>query len=392
MSTEVIIVLCSLLLIAYIFDLSASKTKIPSVILLLGLGLLVKKIVDYTGLNIPDLSPLLPVLGTIGLILIVLEGSMELKLEREKKKMLISVLIISVVPFAIFCGGLTWLIHHWYGIGIASALLNVIPLAIISSAIAIPSVKKAIPQVREFITYESSLSDIVGIMVFNFMLMNEEISLAAFGDFGIDFLIILLISLAGTIGLSLMLNRIDHHIKFTPIILLVILVYALTKIYHLPGLVFILIFGIFLSNLDLLQNFSLIRRFRLDELNDEVHKFHEITTEGAFLIRSTFFLLFGYLINIDDLLNEKTIYWAIGIVAAAVLLRLPFMMLFKQKLLPSLFIAPRGLITILLFFSIPENKRIFLINDSLIIQVIILSAIAMMIGFFLERKKVSDIL
>jgi Kef-type K+ transport system membrane component KefB len=73
MTTSILISLCILVLIAYLFDLSASKTKIPSVILLLILGFVVKVISNAGNLNIPDLSPVLPLLGIIGLILIVLD-------------------------------------------------------------------------------------------------------------------------------------------------------------------------------------------------------------------------------------------------------------------------------------------------------------------------------
>jgi hypothetical protein len=45
-----------------------------------------------------------------------------------------------------------------------------------------------------------------------------------------------------------------------------------------------------------------------------------------------------------------------------------------------LYVAPRGLITILLFLSIDPQKRIFLVNRSLIIQVILLSTLIMMVA------------
>ncbi|MFZ9956948.1 MAG: sodium:proton antiporter, partial [Flavobacteriales bacterium] len=80
MTTTIIITICVLLLLAYVFDISSALTKIPSVILLLLLGWLVKQTVDLLNINIPNLNPLLPILGTIGLILIVLEGSLELEL------------------------------------------------------------------------------------------------------------------------------------------------------------------------------------------------------------------------------------------------------------------------------------------------------------------------
>ncbi|MCC7452710.1 MAG: sodium:proton antiporter, partial [Crocinitomix sp.] len=71
MTVSIIITLSVLLILAYVFDISASKTKIPSVILLLLLGFGVKLLSSSFGIEIPDLNPILPVLGTIGLILIV---------------------------------------------------------------------------------------------------------------------------------------------------------------------------------------------------------------------------------------------------------------------------------------------------------------------------------
>jgi potassium/hydrogen antiporter len=55
-------------------------------------------------------------------------------------------------------------------------------------------------------------------------------------------------------------------------------------------------------------------------------------------------------------------------------------------LIPLLFIAPRGLVTILLFLSIAPAKQIPLINRSLIIQVIVITSLIMMIGLLLTKK------
>jgi Kef-type K+ transport system membrane component KefB len=60
-----------LLLVAYLFDLTASRTQIPSVILLLVLGWFVRETTLLLDIEIPDLTSTLPILGTIGLILII---------------------------------------------------------------------------------------------------------------------------------------------------------------------------------------------------------------------------------------------------------------------------------------------------------------------------------
>jgi hypothetical protein len=170
----------------------------------------------------------------------------------------------------------------------------------------------------------------------------------------------------------------------------VILIYEASKILHLPGLVFILLFGLFLGNLDELKRFSWIRRFHPEKLDEEVQRFKYLTLEATFLIRSVFFILFGYLLNTEEILNPNTLGWAAGIVAAILAFRAIVLALNKLPLRPLLFIAPRGLITVLLFFAINPVHRISIMNRSLLIQVIVLSALVMMFGMMMSREKISD--
>lgn len=59
----------------------------------------------------------------------------------------------------------------------------------------------------------------------------------------------------------------------------------------------------------------------------------------------------------------------------------------KLPLRPLLFIAPRGLITILLFLSIEPQQAIPFLDNSLIAQIIILTTIVMMIGLLTNKSK-----
>src|SRR5689334_20532229 len=101
MTASIIITLCSLLLLAYIFDLTSARTKIPSVILLLLLGWVVRYISVAFNIYIPDLTPLLPVFGTVGLILIVLEGSLELELNKSKVALIKKSFILALFPMLV---------------------------------------------------------------------------------------------------------------------------------------------------------------------------------------------------------------------------------------------------------------------------------------------------
>lgn len=386
MTGAIIITICTLLLIAYLFDLTSSKTKIPSVIILLLLGWLVQQGSMLVKVNIPDLSSLLPILGTVGLILIVLEGALELEFNNSKIVLIKKSFVIALLPIMAISFLLAFLFMQSGGASFKISLLNAIPFSVISSSIAIPSVRNQSTATKEFVIYESSFSDIIGILFFNFIAYNATINAASFGYFGLEILIMAIISFAATVGLSLLLSKIDHPIKFAPIIILIILVYEISKIYNLPALLFILLLGLFLGNLDELKRFKWIERLRPDELNIEIHKFRELITEATFLVRTVFFILFGYLMKTAEILNTETLKWAVIILVCIFIIRAVLLKIFKLDLSPLLFVAPRGLINILLFLSIIPEKNISFVNRSLMIQVIFLAAIVMMIGLITAKK------
>jgi hypothetical protein len=146
-------------------------------------------------------------------------------------------------------------------------------------------------------------------------------------------------------------------------------------------------FGLLINNLDELKQIKWIERFNPDKLSKEVVKFKELIGEAAFLVRALFFMLFGYLIETAEVLNPKTFLWAIFIVISIFSIRAIQLWISKLPLRPLLFIAPRGLITILLFLSIPVAKQIDLVNKSLVIQVVIMSALLMMVGMIISKQK-----
>lgn len=384
---EILITICILLLFAYAFDISSSKTKIPSVILLLILGWVVGHSSIIFNFKLPDLTPILPILGTIGLILIVLEGSLELHLNKEKLPFVGKSSLIALLPMLFLSFGLAFAFQHFGNVPFKTALANAIPFTVMSSAIAIPSVQRLNPEQREFVTYETSLSDIFGVIFFNFITLNDNIGAHSIEHFILQLLAILVISFIATISLAFLLSKIKHHVKFLPIILSILLIYAVSKIYHLPALIFILLFGLFMGNLTEFKQSKFIQKLQPDILKHEVHKFLEITAEIAFLVRALFFLLFGYLIQTSELLNPATIVWAIAIIAGIFISRVIFLLAFKIPLLPLLFVAPRGLITILLFLSIPLDQTCTLVSKSLVIQVIIISALIMMFGLMAHKTE-----
>ena len=85
-----IIAASSILILSFFFGEIAKKTNVPSVLMLIVLGLLIQFGVKESnilgeGKNLEQLLlPVLKLLGTVGVIMIVLEAALELKLEKDK--------------------------------------------------------------------------------------------------------------------------------------------------------------------------------------------------------------------------------------------------------------------------------------------------------------------
>lgn len=391
MTATIIITFCVLLLIAYLFDITSAKTKIPSVILLLALGWVLKEAARLFNIPIPDIEFSLPLLGTAGLILIVLDGSLDLELDKSKfwpitRSLLGSTFSVLVVSFI-----LAWVFAIFSATDFRQALVNAIPISIISSAIAIPSTKHMCKHNKEFVVYDTSFSDVVGVIFFTFITINYSYNVGAFLSFGLQMVEMIIISIVATALLSFLLSRMKHQIKFIPIILLVMLIYSLAELFHLPALIFILLFGIAIGNLDKIITLPFIYSIMTDSLEKEVVRFKQITTELTFLIRSLFFMVFGFMIETKDILDLKSLIWASIIIGITLAIRAIQLKITSQKLMPLLFIVPRGLITILLFMSIAPEEHISFINRNLILQIIVISTLIMTIGTASTKTIKTDI-
>ena len=74
MTNTAILAASALLLFAYALDHFGRRFRLPSVVLLIVTGLIARQILDALGLHYRWVDPIVPIIGTLGLILIVLEG------------------------------------------------------------------------------------------------------------------------------------------------------------------------------------------------------------------------------------------------------------------------------------------------------------------------------
>ena len=388
MTNYIILALCVIIILSYLFDISSRYSRIPGIILLIGLGIALQLISLSTGFNIPNLKPILPVIGTLGLVMIVLDASLDLKLEKKKSRVLINTVSSALVLLVLVVTAGSLVLVKVFGHTPIYAVLNMIPLGIISSAAAIPSAEGLSSKEKEFIVYESSFSDILGIMAFDFILLGQSEMSVGVGNFLIAGFMTIVIAAVTTVGLAWLLHKANYHVNYVIIMTFVVLVYVLAELYHLPALLLVLVFGLALSNNRIVENTFISRYIEFGKFNRDLNAFRRILGELTFLVRSFFFIIFGYYTSVEGVFYPENLITAFIITAGILLIRwLFFYYILRIKSLPLVLFAPRGLITILLFLSIPAAYMIPEINTEVITLVILMTLLAMMLGNIISPRK-----
>ncbi len=389
MSTyTILIILCGLVIFSYLFDMIAKKTKIPSVLLLLFLGIGLKQIVTYFQIETFDFLTILPTLGTVGLILIVFEGALDLKYDQEKNRVIKKTLLAAVIILLVTTAAITFIIHELTGETYYLCFANAIPFSVISSSIAIPSAANLGRRDREFVIYESSFSDIAGIILFNFAISNDSFNVSAFASLGAELVMIFLFASVSCLLLLYLIGKISHHVKFFLIISILVLVYAVGQSYHLSALIIVLAFGLFLNNADEIRIPFFRKYFIYPNLSKDLVQLHQLSAESAFLMRTFFFIIFGFTIVVDQFQDLKLIQYGLIILGATYLIRLLYLkFVAKVPVNPIVFITPRGLISILLFYNLPKEMRINGVETGLLFMMILATSVVMSLGLLSSKKE-----
>ncbi len=382
-----LIILSGLVIFSYLFDLFATRTKLPSVLLLLLSGIGLRLLVEQLSVETFNFMGVLPALGTIGLILIVFEGSLELKYDKEKNKLIKGAFLSALLILVTTVVAITFIIYQITGENLQLCFTNAIPFSVISSAIAIPSAAVLSKKGKEFIIYESSFSDILGVIVFNFAISNPNISVSSFTGLALSTFLIILFSAISCVLLLYLMGKLSHHVKFFLIISILILIYAIGQSYHLSSLVLILSFGLFLNNADAIQHAWFRSIFIYKNLSNDLSQLYQLSAESAFIMRTFFFVIFGFTINIHELNNSQVVANGLIILGSIFVIRFVYLRVFrKENSGAEAFIAPRGLISILLYFNLPDSMKIPEVGTAFLFMVVLGSSLIMSIGLLASKK------
>ncbi len=391
MDYNIIIVSLSIcIVLSYFFSEIAKRTNIPSVLMLIVAGVQIGQFLNFYPEYKLDFFPYLKVLGTVGLIMIVLEGALDLELSKEKRPLILKATIIAILGIIGSMLLTAPIFYFLLDMDLSTSILYSAPLSVISSAIVIPSIANLMQYDKELLIYESCLSDIFGILFFNLVISVLETHKvgSSIGEFTIEFLLTLLISLVVGVGLVLLFKFLNAKVKLFFFISILILIYALGKMIHLSPLVLILMFGLILKNHHIFFIGPLKGIMTRMEFVKMERDFHVITRETAFVLRTFFFIVLGLTIDVSSLVDVGVLIISIMTFISILLVRIGLLKWFaKQASGVVEYVAPRGLITILLFYSIPPELSSGLFEPGIILWVVIITSVYMSYGLIRHGNK-----
>jgi NhaP-type Na+/H+ or K+/H+ antiporter len=389
-SYNLIIELTLIIIVSFLFDKISKKTNIPSVLMLIALGVILQFVITFFGASLPDVFPVLEILGIVGLIMIVLEAALDLELKKEKIIPILKSFTIALISLVGSTYIAALILHSLVPeISMATAWLYATPLSVLSSAVIIPSVAGLPEHKKEFHIYEGTFSDILGIMMFYLIIeMLNPINEGAVINFSISLVLTIVFSLIASYIIILVFQKIERKVKLFLLIAVLLLLYALGKKLHVSSLIIILVFGLVIANMKLFFKGPLAKQLNYEKAHDVFHQLHMITGETAFVIRTLFFVVFGLSIVVTSLFNVKVALISILILISIYLIRWIVLRIFLGKdILPQLFIAPRGLITVLLFYAIPKEFQIESFEPGILLFIIIGTSIIMTFALIKDKRK-----
>lgn len=385
-----------IIIISFVFNFISKKTNIPSVLMLMVLGVAIQFMAPDVVDN-PLISQSLIVIGKVGLILIVLEAALDLKLSREKIGLIIRSFLVALLALGFSSILIAFSIQGFLGASFYKSLVYAVPLSIMSSAIIIPSVSSLSTEKKEFMIYESTFSDILGIIFFQFLTApndfetTQDVIVGVGSNIGITILVAILFSYIAV----WVFNKLTSHVKLFLIISVLTLMYGIGSVYHLSSLIIILFFGIILNNVEVFFRGPLKKLIDKEKLKPVFHEFHIVTLESAFFLRTFFFVMFGITISLATLVDIRVAIQSIVFIGILYLVRFIVLKLimWNKDITPQLWIAPRGLITVLLFYTIPFKYYIPEFYQGVLLYAILVTSLIMTFALIKAKgKKISDVM
>ena len=157
---------------------------------------------------------------------------------------------------------------------------------------------------------------------------------------------------------------------------------------HLSSLIIILIFGLLIANRGIFFQGRLAKLLHVEKAKEIYQGLHILTLESSFVVRTFFFVIFGITINLASLADIRVVGISLLILATIYLIRWVLLRLFMgSNITPQWAIAPRGLITILLFYAIPADAQVLAFEPGILLFVILFTGLIMTGAMIFDKRR-----
>jgi len=379
-----------LLVLAFVANRLAKRTRVPDVLVLLATGVIIGPILHWV--DAAKFQGATHGFGTLALILILFEAGLELDI-RDTLRHFPGGILLAFLSFGLSLAAVALYVHQAMGLTRSDALLVGSVTACISSSVLLPVLQQLDLRrpMKVTLIVEASLSDALGVLAvgmfldlaggagsstaanFPSLLLKAGISAGGHGSilrgvaasFAVKVLISLL--LAGVAGV--LWSRLLPHLseqRFWQVLTFaaVLLVYAGSDAIGGSNLFTVVAFGATLANFpgkSRIEDASPFAAFtKLFDHQQQLLTFH---SELAFLVRTFFFVLLGAIIDFHSL--RANALYAAGVVAALFLARVVSVQMSRvvwrgisaREREAATLLIPRGLITAVLALEVVSAHK-----------------------------------
>lgn len=360
-------------------EVGFKRTGIPSVLFLMGLGVLLGPVLGYA--DAASITWLAPYFGTLALLIILFDGGLNLQFMKVLKETPLA-LLYSIFVFAGSMVGVAALyVYGLEGQWPQGLLLGAI-LGGTAAAIILPVVSKMASlrdQTKVLISLDSAFSEVFVVVIALAIMGSFSPSDEKFGVvreiFHSFFDALVLATLAGAVWARLLTWLAGQPLSYMLTLAAILVLYYVAEVVGASGAITILLFGLILANMEslagrLVRPLRVLIGYELDKAKFVLDEFlRRINEELSFLVRTFFYVLLGLIVDFSKFTWTLAI-WGLAFFAVVVVVRVVVTYGFgiattswsgKERVLIAA-MMPRGVATAVMSFlpasaGIPETEN-----------------------------------
>ena len=333
-SSAVLVAIALIIIIGYISSAIFRRTRVPELLILMLIGIFLVHVVNVVPINYLDvMRSLAPVFSSLALVVIMFNGSKELKLGDTALRSLKGItlgLLDTIISMAV----VSLVMHYIFGWPLLYGVILGTILGETASIVVIPFIRKVklSPDIFGTLFAETTINSVGVIAIFSLLLIlagNQVVSAFSFTTYVLDYLsFAIVMGLIAGAGWLFLANTLKNAREYIATLAVAILLYGFVDIFNGAAIISVMIFGIVIGNEQVITELA---RFNARDRKDNDNKAVKVQTsvmgdqvsekavekELEFLISTFFFVFMGML----TVLSKQYLFYGIMISVLLIIAR-----------------------------------------------------------------------